>query len=60
MSALSEVFKDHPDITYLLADKISVTLSQAACKTFIEQPIDPIEYFAKLLLHQITVESKSK
>jgi hypothetical protein len=58
MSALHSVFKDYPDIAYLLRDSVSVTLSQAATKTFIEKPIDPIEFFAKLLLHQIKVDEK--
>lgn len=51
ISALSNIFKDHPDILYLLNNNISITLSQAAAKTFLSKPNDPIDHFARLLLH---------
>lgn len=55
ISALSYAFKDHPDILYLLNNNISITLSQAAAKTFLSEPKDPIDHFARLLLHYNTI-----
>jgi hypothetical protein len=43
--------KEHPDITYLMKDKISNVLSKALSQTFRLQPNDPVQFFASYLLN---------
>jgi hypothetical protein len=43
--------KEHPDITFLKDEKISLVLSKALAETFRAKPNDPKQYFAKSLLN---------
>jgi hypothetical protein len=43
--------KEHPDITYLRQEHISLLLSKALSETYLEQPNDPVQYFSKYLLN---------
>lgn len=43
--------KEHPDISYLKDEKISLVLSKALAETFRAKPNDPKQYFAKYLLN---------
>jgi hypothetical protein len=43
--------KEHPDITYLKDQSISLVLSKALAETFRAKPNDPKQYFAKYLLN---------
>jgi len=45
--------REHPDIKYLRQDKISLVLSKALSETYLEQPNDPIQFFAKYLLNHV-------
>ena len=49
--------REHPDIKYLRQDKISLVLSKALSETFLEQPNDPIQFFAKYLLNHVETQS---
>ena len=45
--------KEHPDITYLRQESISLILSKALSETYLEKPNDPVQYFSKYLLSQV-------
>jgi hypothetical protein len=54
MSQQKDLLADmHPDVRYLMSNNIAMVLSQALSDTFDQQPNDPVEYFAKYLLHYI-------
>ncbi len=42
--------REHPDVTYLKQEGISLVLSKALSHTFLSKPKKPIEFFAKTLL----------
>jgi hypothetical protein len=51
-NALSSLLgREHPDITYLKDEKISIVLSKALAETFRAKPNDPKQYFGKYLLN---------
>ena len=53
------LFDEHPDVQYLLNEKISMVLSQALAETYEHQPTDPVEFFSKYLLHHIDVREQA-
>jgi hypothetical protein len=42
--------KEHPDVTYMKQEEISLVLSRSLCQTYLTKPKDPIDFFAKTLL----------
>jgi hypothetical protein len=44
--------KEHPDVTYMKKEEISLVLSRSLSQTYLTKPKNPIEYFAKSLLAQ--------
>jgi hypothetical protein len=42
--------KEHPDVTYMKQEGISLVLSKSLMQTYLTKPKDPIEFFAKTLL----------
>lgn len=45
--------KEHPNISYLRQEHISMVLSKALTETYVEKPNDPIQFFAKYLLNHV-------
>ena len=41
--------REHPDISYLKQEHISLVLSKALSETYKNQPNDPVTFFAKYL-----------
>ena len=42
--------KEHPDVTYMKQEGISLVISRALSQTYLTKPKDPIDFFAKTLL----------
>ena len=51
--------REHPDIKYLRQDHISLVLSKALSETYLEQPNDPVQFFAKYLLNHVNQQKVS-
>lgn len=51
---LKDIISDtHPDVTYLLNEKISIVLADALACTYANHPNDPVDFFSRVLLHHI-------
>lgn len=49
----------HPDVRYLMDESISMVLSQALAETFDQRPTDPVDFFAKFLLHHNQIRAQA-
>ena len=50
----------HPDVRYLMHESISMVLSQALAETLDQKPTDPVDFFAKFLLHHNSVHTQAQ
>lgn len=51
--------REHPDITYLKQESISLVLSKALSETYKCQPNDPITFFAKYLQNHAKTQKEA-
>ena len=55
---VARFLREHPSIEYLLRPEIAITVSQALAHTYKNNPNDPVDFFARQLLHQIDIKSR--
>ena len=48
--------QEHPQVTYLKQEHISLVLSKALSETYKHQPNDPVTFFSRYLLNHCNVE----
>ena len=51
-SESSDYSNYHPDSQYIMQDKIGVVIAKGLAQVYKEKPRNPVDFFAKWLLHQ--------